>query len=479
MFKRRYDIPFFILIGTLLLIIFSKNSWLYAIHSAFDQNTFMTVGHAWTKGIIPYRDIFEQKGPVLFMVYALAAKAGLWFRGVFLLELVFMGISLALLQKTFYLLTDQRWRVNTGLALYFAILLAPTYFQQGGSVEELVLPAIIYLLYLFTKVMQGVPLKNSELISAAALMSIAFWMKFTLIATYLVFLIAYTLYLSYRKRFKDLTMLILINIGTLVLISGPILLYFTLNHGLTDLIRVYFYDNIFMYGGDQWTLYHDIIYHKAMAMMIIPIIVVLFWRAKTHLLPKTATIILWVAIIANLLVTHYLYYLLILVPLIVYLIFIKQLNKPTLFITLAVFTIMNIYNSSQLYETRFSNYQSIGQQLAKITHQSDNVLLYGFLDFGTFNVAKTVPINYYYMNNNIPKTTLPELYTEPSKIIMQNKAEYVIASSIWVTEGDVSFKNYSRIADIKIKNTDALKTTTHIYVYHLKKGTHEEKETSN
>ena len=34
-----------------------------------DENAFFTVGKAWGHGLIPYRDMFEQKGPVLFLIF--------------------------------------------------------------------------------------------------------------------------------------------------------------------------------------------------------------------------------------------------------------------------------------------------------------------------------------------------------------------------------------------------------------------------
>ncbi len=46
----------------------SECSVLYPINSHVNQNCFFTVGRAWMNGMVPYRDLFEQKGPLLYLV---------------------------------------------------------------------------------------------------------------------------------------------------------------------------------------------------------------------------------------------------------------------------------------------------------------------------------------------------------------------------------------------------------------------------
>ena len=49
----------------------SLSSPLYAFNTWVDANCFMTVGKSMLYGLVPYRDLYEQKGPLLYALYAL------------------------------------------------------------------------------------------------------------------------------------------------------------------------------------------------------------------------------------------------------------------------------------------------------------------------------------------------------------------------------------------------------------------------
>ena len=72
-----------------LLLICSKSSPLYPANDWVDVQCFFTVGRGIVQGKMPYLDLYEQKGPVLYLLFALAALISSdSFFGVFLLEVV-------------------------------------------------------------------------------------------------------------------------------------------------------------------------------------------------------------------------------------------------------------------------------------------------------------------------------------------------------------------------------------------------------
>ena len=72
-----------------VLVICSKSSPLYPMNDWVDVNCFFTVGRGIVRGKMPYLDLYEQKGPLLYLFFALAALlSGDSFLGVFLLETV-------------------------------------------------------------------------------------------------------------------------------------------------------------------------------------------------------------------------------------------------------------------------------------------------------------------------------------------------------------------------------------------------------
>ena len=67
--KRLFIFLFFLLTSTIILLFTSKCSPLYPFNDWVDINAFFTVGKSITRGILPYRDIFEQKGPILYFLF--------------------------------------------------------------------------------------------------------------------------------------------------------------------------------------------------------------------------------------------------------------------------------------------------------------------------------------------------------------------------------------------------------------------------
>ena len=60
-------------IAALFLLIHSKSSPLYAMNDWVDVHCFFTMGRGILDGQVPYMDLYEQKGPVLYFLFALAA----------------------------------------------------------------------------------------------------------------------------------------------------------------------------------------------------------------------------------------------------------------------------------------------------------------------------------------------------------------------------------------------------------------------
>ena len=58
-----------ILISAIVTItVFSKSSPLYPLNDWVDANCFLTTGKALLSGQVLYRDVYEQKGPLLYHV---------------------------------------------------------------------------------------------------------------------------------------------------------------------------------------------------------------------------------------------------------------------------------------------------------------------------------------------------------------------------------------------------------------------------
>ena len=75
-------------LAALILLLTSQSSPLYPINLWGDANCLFTVGRVMKDGGVLYRDIYEQKGPLLYLIHALAAcVSDTSFWGVYALEI--------------------------------------------------------------------------------------------------------------------------------------------------------------------------------------------------------------------------------------------------------------------------------------------------------------------------------------------------------------------------------------------------------
>ena len=74
-------------LSILFLLICTKSSPLYPFNDWVDSNAFFTMGKGMINGKVLYRDLFEQKGPLLYFIHGLSYLiSNKTFLGVFIFE---------------------------------------------------------------------------------------------------------------------------------------------------------------------------------------------------------------------------------------------------------------------------------------------------------------------------------------------------------------------------------------------------------
>ena len=85
--KSTYLILFLTAVGAMLLC--TKSSPLYPINDWLDANAFFTVGKGMFNGMVPYRDLYDHKGPILYVLHGIAWMiSNKDFFGVWILEII-------------------------------------------------------------------------------------------------------------------------------------------------------------------------------------------------------------------------------------------------------------------------------------------------------------------------------------------------------------------------------------------------------
>lgn len=239
-----------LILSALFLLTGSKSSPLYPMNDNVDLNVYMTVGREMLAGQVPYRDLFEQKGPLLFMLHAFLAiffKQGYF--GVYLLELICFALLL------FYSARICRLYVKNPLAPYLvmvflgiALPLAPS-FNNAGSLEEIFLFCFTQSAYFVLRALrEDRPLALRECLIIGLYAGFGFWSKYTFCGFFAALALFVIIWYASRKWWRQ----ILISAGQmlagLAIMTLPVLLYFGLKGALKDLFQVYFIDNMTLYA---------------------------------------------------------------------------------------------------------------------------------------------------------------------------------------------------------------------------------------
>lgn len=69
----KYELIFLLFSAIVTITLVSTCSPLYPFNPWDDANCFFTLGRGILHGLVPYRDLYEQKGPLLYFIYALVA----------------------------------------------------------------------------------------------------------------------------------------------------------------------------------------------------------------------------------------------------------------------------------------------------------------------------------------------------------------------------------------------------------------------
>ena len=226
----------------------SLSSPLYPFNDWVDANCFFTVGKSMLYGIVPYRDLYEQKGPLLYALYALCYPIShRTFLGGWLLEVGAAWAFLSLAWKSQLLLTGKREPIF--LFLTAALVYTVPAFLKGGSAEELSLPLLMLSFYYgLCCICLNRELTGREAFLVGLSSGAVLWIKYSMLGFYLGFILvpAYRMLRKGRAlRLIQLLGLIVLGVATA---SVPVMAYFGYHRALSSLWEAYFYNNLFVYG---------------------------------------------------------------------------------------------------------------------------------------------------------------------------------------------------------------------------------------
>jgi len=250
--EKRRQLPVFLLLllGSAVVMLFlSTSSPLYPTNPWVDPNCFVTVARGMREGLLPYRDLIEQKGPLLYALHMPAMMISPnGFFGVYLLEVLACAFFLFAAWKMVRLYEDRGTLVPLliGMAALLASSLA---FVYGDSAEELCTPLLAWSMYDALRYFRrGERMTAGCLLRNGLMAGCVLWIKYSLLGLHFAWMAVIAIdSVVLEKKIGPAVKMCVIFLCGMALSCLPWLVYFGANGALEDLFRVYFTQNITEY----------------------------------------------------------------------------------------------------------------------------------------------------------------------------------------------------------------------------------------
>ncbi|MBK5721767.1 glycosyltransferase family 39 protein [Dysgonomonas sp. Marseille-P4677] len=218
----------------LLIFFCSLMSPLYPFNDWSDINLYFNIGKAMFHGQTLYTDIFDHKGPLIFVIYGIGSLISEQsFLGMYIIESltwVLMIFSTYLIARLYL---DKIYAF--AVALIFPVLLL-SHSSEGGSAEEFIVLFEIISLYLFIRYFKNKEAsahKPAHMLLHGIMCTVVIFIKINLVVFWVFPLLAIFINILLKKEYKNLFWNIFSFIGGVLIVSLPIVIYFWVNNALS------------------------------------------------------------------------------------------------------------------------------------------------------------------------------------------------------------------------------------------------------
>ena len=448
------------LISFVVLMLASKNSFLYSFNDWVDANAFFTVGKSMMQGIIPYRDLFEQKGPLLYLIYGVGSLISFKsFLGIFILEILFWTVALIFLYKILKMFLSTKTALLI-LPIFMSLIATSRAFTHGGSAEEFCVPFFFITLYYFIKHFKIKELSKKEMLINGVIAGFILLIKYTLLGFWFSFTLAIFIDYIMKKEYKKAIIYPLILLLGMFLPLLLFLIYFAIYGAIDDFFYNYFYINMVAYNESTVNIFTRIyqifngfirsICLDIPSLILLILTLIFIWKLN---LKKRCKVLLLITILITVLGVYfglktYRYYLLFILFFIslgllsIFNLFDKKINKLNNKIYLCgiiILVSLMIFNS--YYNANYKEYMKINKEdlfqyeFASIINAEENPTMVnlGKLDCGVYTMAGLYPSTYFFERQNISYQKFPQM-VDSFREYIKNKETMFIVYYTWLDE---------------------------------------------
>lgn len=239
-----------IVITALILLIYPSNISFLISNFTSDSAVFATVADGWKVGFLPYRDLFDHKGPLIYLIQIIGGWMPISKLGIWLLDVIMISATFEMLFRCGEILGTSKW-LNY-LSLVFAALIVIMHIDGGNGTEDYSLCFETLSLLLTLKYLRNThyDLRKTAIIIGACFGAVSMLRinnNYLICGLVLAVIAKMIHYNQYKEIFKCIGWF---SLG-LILTVVPFIIYFAINGALYDFVYCNYIFN-FLYK-QKWT----------------------------------------------------------------------------------------------------------------------------------------------------------------------------------------------------------------------------------
>ena len=291
-----------IIINILIMVLSISTIFLHSPFSKvfpwMDSSAFLYMGKAILNGKIIYIDIFDHKGPFMFIIQAmgmlLSERIGVW-----IIEMLSLFIFYFMMYKTLILIFNKKIAL---LSLLTLTIFAPFYTNIGNYTETFSLSLISISLYIFIKYLiekeKKMPIYCSGIIGITLMLTLLIRLNNAIM--WVIFCPLMFFYYIFTKRYKEAIKLFVGVIIGMLIAFIPFAIYFSINNAWSEFFFQYIILNLkYIGGGNKVESMIFFLKTPATILVLLPIVLLLFRNVREQVKKNNV-----------LFITSYIYYIL-------------------------------------------------------------------------------------------------------------------------------------------------------------------------
>lgn len=242
-----------ILYSTLILFFVSPDSYTHDMFYRWDSAWFFTCGKAWVEGLRPYVDFADSKGPVLWLIHAIAYIISPYnYLGIFWLSVLLYGLIFYIDYKIAFLFINDK-RLSWLVVLFLPLVYFNPWYHFEISAEDWCQPVISIAIYRIAKLIVLKDYSSKELSITGFVLG--FGLIWTLLIKFSLTIMlgiteCYCLYYIIRERINIIKVFLSFFLGMLIL-SLPLGFYMFYTDIFNAFINEYFINTLQTVSSDN------------------------------------------------------------------------------------------------------------------------------------------------------------------------------------------------------------------------------------